>query len=531
MPGRSILRALLAATAAIAALALAARAWIGPYEFGLSVHSPMNAESIFGASLVLLLVTAKRLADERVPEQSTGMQHAAAVMLLIALMSAIAWPTLSVGFLADDYSHLLGVSKANVALLLHWFTVPASDNLFFRPVAMVSYWIDFAWAGFSPVRWHAAELALHAMNAALVFALGRKLALDLDWALFGAAFFAMHGSRPEAVTWVAARFDLLATLFVLVALLLFLAYRERPRAGLLVLMLVAAFCGLFSKESAFVLPLLMAAFAWFYRDRSRATVLAIAEVAALTLAAFLYRWFVLGGIGGYVDQAGRTTISTFNAPLALKALGLRLWAVLLVPINWTDALDPALKVALTLALVTLVAIGIYSRCDRVALLGVGFTLIAAVPVYHLLLIGPDLEKSRVIYLGSAGFALFAAAVLRNAPRGVAIAAMAAILSFQAAALRHNLATWDRVSRIHLAACNYLGVEARRLNSEVVAVGMPNTWDGVYMLKTGLPECVEVRFGVPAAGVHMVPAMMDAGPYTNLPIYVWDAATARIVPAP
>jgi hypothetical protein len=526
-----LFRALLATTAGIAAVALAARAWMGPFEFGMSVHSPMNAASIFGAACVLLVFTSQWADSPALSMGATGpaMGSATASALLLGLLLAAAWPTLLVGFVADDYTLFAEAARSGWQQLVRGFTIPASGNVFFRPVALVSYWVDYHWAHVDPIRWHAAELTMHALNAILVFALGRKLRLSAAWALFAASVFAIHGSRPEAVTWVAARFDLLAAGFVLTALLLFVSYVERPRPWLLALMLVAALLGLLSKESAFVVPALMVIVAacrgerWW---RNRIAVRAIAASGLLTLITFACRWAVVGGMGGYVDDQGRTTISTFNGPLALKALLFRMGAVLLVPINWTDPPELALRITLTLSLVAMLALAIRTRLDRLVLLGIAFTLVAALPVYHLLLIGPDLEKSRVVYLGSVGFALFLAAVTRNAPRGLGFAAAVAILAFHAAALRHNLATWDRVARIHLTACDYLGSEAETRGSIVVA-GAPNTWDGVYMLKTGLPDCIAIRHGIAAANVHVVPDRPSADGFPGMPAYAWDDATARM----
>jgi len=156
-------------------------------------------------------------------------------------------------------------------------------------------------------------------------------------------------------------------------------------------------------------------------------------------------------------------------------------------------------------------------------------VIAALPVVHLLLIGPDLEKSRVLYLPSVGFAVFLGAAARLAPPRIAFAAVLAILAFQLAALRHNLATWDRVARIHQQACDTFSYGIAR-NTEAAAVGMPNTMDGVYMLRTGLPECLEIRHGIPAKNLHMV-SDVAALPDSNMRAYTWDANTSRIIPVP
>jgi hypothetical protein len=522
---RTILRVLLVFTALAAALVLTARAFLGPFELGLSVRSPINAESIFAAAAILLLIL--RPGSGR----STRYRNLPELYLVPGLAATLLvahWPSIFVGFLADDYAHILAGHKADLATVAHWFTVPAADNYFFRPVGMSTYWLDAQWAGFSAIRWHAGTVALHTVNSLLVLALARRLGLAPIWAAFAAALFGLHGSRPEVVTWTAAHFDLLATLFVLIAVHAFLSWSAKPNALWLVLLMLVSAGGYFSKESAFILPLLLLLCAWYQRHLRFREGKAILVVAILAVVAFTIRWSILGGIGGYVDPSGRPGVLAFNVTLAAKALLLRQWAILFFPINWTDPLSLALQLAIPLAASAALAILWFGRRDRLVVFGLAFTLLAALPVYHLLLIGPDLEKSRVLYLGSIGFAIFLAAAARSIPAKWPMAAMSVILLFQALALRHNLSTWDRVARLHERACDVIALAAAASSGDVIAVGMPNTWDGIYMLRTGLQACVEVRHGIFGWRIHPVPALSDAGRFPGLPVYRWDNATAAVV---
>lgn len=526
-----ILRRLLATTAAIAGVVLVVRAWYGPFSLGLSVRSPMNVESILAAALVLLVLLSPReqtVKTDLTDGTSLNRRDWLALAAVFCTVVVILWPSFSVGFLADDYYHILRVSKAHGSFFRELFTVPAVDR-FFRPLGIISYWIDYHWAGFSTFRWHLAGVLLHACSTLLVFVLCRRLGLTTLWAAFAAVVFGVHGTRPEAVTWVSSRFDLLATLFALTAILLFLEYVQRPTPARLLLLLAATVCGLLSKESAYVLPLMLTEFVALRRElRKRAAYRAIAAVAALTAGVFIYRWVLLHGIGGYVDGGGRPTILLIHSWLIVKALALRLWAVLFFPLNWTDPLGWLLKITLLFAIAALIVLGARARFSRLAGLGLLLTLISALPVQHLLLIGPDLEKSRVVYLGSAGFALFLAATLQTSQRRLAYAAAAGVLSFQVAALWHNLATWERVSRVHERACDVLAGAAGESQAGVIAVGMPNTYDGVYMLKTGLPECVEIRHGIPGERLHRVATMAEAGSVAGgLPLFRWDEEEARV----
>ena len=84
--------------------------------------------------------------------------------------------------------------------------------------------------------------------------------------------------------------------------------------------------------------------------------------------------------------------------------------------------------------------------------GFGFLMLAAIPVHEFLLIDANLEKSRVLYLPSVGFALIFAAALEAARPRLAVAAACAILAFQTAALEHNLLIWHRISALAASTC-------------------------------------------------------------------------------
>jgi hypothetical protein len=121
-------------------------------------------------------------------------------------------------------------------------------------------------------------------------------------------------------------------------------------------------------------------------------------------------------------------------------------------------------------------------------------MICALPVHQFLSIGPDLEKSRVLYFASVGFAMLFGAMAET--RRVWPAA-AAVLIFQAAALEHNLAIWRRVGELADTTCR----AGAKLEGPVI--GLPNVLDGIYFLHTGYPECVAMRTGhAPLAGAHV-----------------------------
>jgi 4-amino-4-deoxy-L-arabinose transferase-like glycosyltransferase len=135
-------------------------------------------------------------------------------------------------------------------------------------------------------------MSLHAVNVVLVFALACRLPISRPAAFFCAALFAAHGTRPEAAAWIAGRFDLVATFFVLVGLLLFLrTYAAAGRARYIgrVLSLACMVLAVLSKESAYIFPLLLVVLPMAKNDLSRRRVARVVPFFVAGAALFAYR--------------------------------------------------------------------------------------------------------------------------------------------------------------------------------------------------------------------------------------------------
>ena len=165
--------------------------------------------------------------------------------------------------------------------------------------------LDYALFGLRPLGWHVASLALHAVNAALVWLfLVRRLAgpggpglirapadprrLGSVAATVGALGFAVHPVTTESVAWISSRGDLLAWTF---ALLVFEAF-ARPGARATAAGVVLGALACLAKESALVLFVLVPlAHVSLPRDRrpswrttsGRAALLAVVTAAYLAL--------------------------------------------------------------------------------------------------------------------------------------------------------------------------------------------------------------------------------------------------------
>ena len=510
---RNRISCLLLAVALICASLVFWRAFHGEFRSPLvGVRSPMNLEGVCALAL-LSLAFLRSERESQTQEQKGGDRLFILGLAALAILAFV--PFLRFPFLADDYEHIWNARHLNLQSAIAHFTQPEPDR-FFRPLVYLFYGAEAFFAGLDPTVWRGVSLVWHITASILVYALLRKLTPLRFGAFAGAALFAVHGTRPEAVTWIAARFDLMATTLGLAALYLLLWRRDLAAA---VFLLMALLC----KEAAFVFPLLALLLLWFARETWQECLRRTAPWFAIASVVFLYRLALLGEIGGYHNLGnGRPTIFNLKLTTTLKGFFVRSWASILVPVNWSYSIGFALAFLLAAAVIALAWLAWKGGDRRLLITGVAFFCLAALPVHQFLSIGDDLEKSRVLYLPSVGVAiLFAGLIGVRLSPGRALAAIAA-LAFQFAALQHNLQVWRSVGVLASRTCSQVVAEVDRSSQHVSVPGLPNIVDGVYFLKTGFPACVWLERPDEAgqAGIATTPGGLNLR---------WDEASRSLVP--
>jgi hypothetical protein len=214
-----------------------------------------------------------------------------AAVLLAAATVTLYWPALGSGFLGDDFMilhRLRGLHHAaDVGRFFH-----GEFFEYYRPLGFVSHAVDWALAGQSARQFHLTNVLIHIANTILVLLIGRALSLRPLPALLAAALFALHASNNEAVVWMSARFDLLATCFGLAAIYLMIRGGLPGQAAAALCFLLA----LLSKEAAVALPVAAVAWSTFrLRSTTTGTIVAVAPWLIL-LAVYSTLRHLAGGV-------------------------------------------------------------------------------------------------------------------------------------------------------------------------------------------------------------------------------------------
>jgi hypothetical protein len=233
-------------------------------------------------------------------ERTARVPAAAAILLALAVGTFCYAPALRAFFAQDDFAFLALVRLLHQPWLLFVHDhFPAS--LYFRPLGVFVWWSVCALAGAEAWPQYSLNLAAHLGCVAALYALLQRMHRDAWLNALWAALLAAHPLAVGTALWLSDRFDLLTTLFSLLAVNAALAYAARPYLRTLALLLVALLCALLSKElgvvgsaAAFVTVALAPRRALNIRQRTTA----LAAIALLTLLWLAYRHAMLTPIPG-----------------------------------------------------------------------------------------------------------------------------------------------------------------------------------------------------------------------------------------
>jgi tetratricopeptide (TPR) repeat protein len=204
---------------------------------------------------------------------------------LVLLTFAAHFPALDNGFIWDDDDHFTANSAMTSAdgLRKIWTSLAVSR---YYPFTLTTFWAQRRLWGLSPLPYHAVTIALHGVNAALLFVLLRKLEVRAAWV--AAALWAVHPVNVESVAWITELKNTQSGAFFFLALLCFLEFEDRTKRlwGALSILCFAA--AILSKPSAVVLPPILLLCAWWRRGRlTRGDFIHAAPFFALALAVSL----------------------------------------------------------------------------------------------------------------------------------------------------------------------------------------------------------------------------------------------------
>ncbi len=150
-------------------------------------------------------------------------------LLLSVVTAAVYWPVRQHDFIYyDDPQFITENEEVKAGLTTHGFryalTHPVVGN--WHPVTTLSHMLDCELFGVNPGMHHLANVALHVLNAVLLFLLLTQMTGAVWRSAAVAALFALHPLRVESVAWISERKDVLCAFFGLLALIAYARFAQ-----------------------------------------------------------------------------------------------------------------------------------------------------------------------------------------------------------------------------------------------------------------------------------------------------------------
>jgi protein O-mannosyl-transferase len=382
--------------------------------------------------------------NKRQPPRWLGL--AIAVAALSALVLIVYSSSLGNGFVWDDNEQI--VMNPDLRAGAPWARLFSSDvwgyahrnqpahTNYYRPLQLVCYRLTAEWFGLQAQYLHILSIVFALASVLAAFAVYLQLTRRVALAFAASALFAVHPVHAEAVDWISALPELGCAICILIAFGLFLSARSaraqdsdatampwlpQKRWGLLCLSFLAFAVALLWKETAMVLPLIIAAYALCldpgrFGERLRSSARVSLPFWCVLAGYLVLRFRILGFLSTSQRIWGLTRVQV--ALNALHMVALYWWKLALpVHLNAYYVFSPVRSIlevraisGILFLLVACSAIFYALRRAPLAAFAVLWVFITLLPVMNIYALGRNVFAERYLYLPSVGFCLLAALI-------------------------------------------------------------------------------------------------------------------------
>jgi tetratricopeptide (TPR) repeat protein len=320
----------------------------------------------------------------------------------------------------------------------------ASRFRYYRPLQMVTYAIDYSLWKLNPIGYHVSNVLFHIATACCLFWLLALLFHDKVLSLIASVVYVVHPVHTEAVAYISGRADVLAALFMIMALIAYVRHHASGRRSAYCLMLASYVCALLSKESSLVLPFVFVLYHYTFNIKFKRT-----QFLPVVLVTTLYGLVRLTVLRSMLPAAAHTSTFVERLPGFFVAIASYL-RLLLIPHNLhMEYGDILFSMAHPLALVGLLASGgllFYAfkkrGSDKIVFFSIVWFFITIAAVSNVYPVGAYMAE-HWLYIPSIGLFLLLARGLRYAltighlRRRVVFAVIALVLIYAALSMSQN----------------------------------------------------------------------------------------------
>lgn len=233
---------------------------------------------------------------------------------------------------------------------------------FYRPLLQTSFILNHLIGGPASRGFHIFNIILHLAVCLLFFELLKKIGLSRNGSFIGSLIFAVHPLNTQAVAWIPGRNDPLLAVPVLLSVICFIDFMKAGRKGRLVLSLLFYTLALLAKESAVMLPLVLAGYALLILKVGLKNKKLWSYLSLALLVTILWYWLRAGALGFSPEWQGHRFIS----PLEFVFMMASYLGKVFLPLKLSPVAVPQVPAILigTAAAVILLTVSFYKGTDN-----------------------------------------------------------------------------------------------------------------------------------------------------------------------
>ncbi len=340
-------------------------------------------------------------------------RHGLMILILYIILSFIVYSTIiNSFFLADDFTWIYQIKTKGIFGV--WTTAP---DVFFRPIISILLFLDYQIWGLNPVGYHLTNIIFHGFCCFFVYLISSQLLinshlskkLSQSISMIAGFLFLVLPSHVEAVTWISARSDVVATCFFLAAFSSYLYYKNNSNKFWIFSSYVLFAFALLSKESVIIYPGLILGYEIyrFFQDKQPLNQLYKVIYLPILMASIfpIYLGMRYLGLKQLLGGYGSQTHLNFSFPIILRGLASSL-RIIIPPLSQFGELEWQWFFLIFISLVMIFVTqyfrlgGIYRDQAKLLLFLIYAFLLSLFPVINIRVSVWDTQGERLLYLPS-----------------------------------------------------------------------------------------------------------------------------------
>jgi tetratricopeptide (TPR) repeat protein len=218
---------------------------------------------------------------KREPSAGQGHKYETWLLVLLAVLVIFIYAdTLTGPFIFDDKNNIEGNHHIRISqiTLKNLATAALDSPSYRRPVANISFALNYYLHGYNVVGFHLVNLIIHVISGILLYffiqttfhtpALRSRYAHYKWISFFAAAIWVVHPLQTQSISYIVQRMNSLSAMFYILSFLLYAHLRVKPQKRskwwLLSGCAIAGILALGSKENAATLPFFIILYEWYF---------------------------------------------------------------------------------------------------------------------------------------------------------------------------------------------------------------------------------------------------------------------------